>query len=251
MRAKKRRFRAWRPLFGLALVGVILLAGCMYPNELRRENRATVKEAVMIVQHAIDEFKNRTGLLPIRNSDMHTPIYEKYVIDMKKLKDGGYIGEIPGLAYENGGPFKFVLVNPEQMPEVKLLDLRVFQQTVDLQQAVDAFKKANNGRLPKGDPVWPGYYRIDFDKLGKKDEQAASVFSPMYLSFLLHESGNVFVDYAPEIMKLMNETGMTGADPNTDLRTLLVQNTPFVPVKSVPYYWRNNQPEPGEPGDGV
>ncbi|MEF3301820.1 hypothetical protein [Paenibacillus sp. GYB003] len=220
-----------------------LLTGCLYPKEMRKENQATVKESVLIVQNAIDQYKEKNGVLPIKNSETNTPIYEKYTIDLKKLTSGPYLGQVPAIAFENGGSYLFVLVHPEQKPEVKLLDLVAYQKTGDIQKSVDAYRKANGGRLPLGEPAGTGIYRLDFAKLGQKAEQVQSAFSRQYLGFLIDRDGIVGIDYASDIMQAMERKGMKSAESGVDLRELLVADAPFVPVKSFPYYWIDGEPK--------
>lgn len=225
-----------------ALLLVLSLGGCLYPDEQRKENQASVRESILLVQNAVDTYKQRTGVLPIKNSAADTPLYEKYVIDMRKLKEGQYLSQIPGIAFENGGSAMFVLVNPESKPEVKIMDLAAYQLTGDIQKWVDEYKAAHGGEPPKGEAVASHFYVLDFGKMGKKMQQAESRYSRQYLTFVVHESGTVAIDYAPEIMKAMTQQGMTSADPGTDLRSILVNGSPYVPVKSYPYHWINNQP---------
>jgi hypothetical protein len=227
----------------LALIALVaLLSGCLYPQEMRKENQFTASESLLIVQNAIDKYKEATGVLPIKNSEMDTPIYEKYVIDMKKLTNG-YLGQVPGVGYESGGTALFVLINVEQKPEVKLLDITVQQQAADIQRAVTDYVRANKGVVPKGEPVGEDVYRLDFSKLGKKAVQAKSTYSRTYLSYLVSVNGTVAIDYAADIMQAMERKGMKSADPQLDLRTLLAADSPYVPAKSLPYYWAGGEPK--------
>jgi hypothetical protein len=87
---KENRFRAAFLLLSAVLLA--LLSGCLYPEQRRSENRAAVAESVLVVQNAIEQYKQKTGVLPIKNSEPDTPIYEKYVIDMKRLTQGSLFG---------------------------------------------------------------------------------------------------------------------------------------------------------------
>ncbi|TMV51299.1 hypothetical protein FE783_05820 [Paenibacillus mesophilus] len=230
---------------GIMALTVLLpvLSGCMYPKEMRKENQATAAESILVVQNAVDRYKEKNGVLPIKNSEAETPIYEKYVLDLKKLTQGPYLGQVPGIAFEKGGSFLFVLVNPEQKPEVKLMDITGYQKAGDIQKWVDEYRKANNGAIPQGEPAGQDVYRLDFAKLGKKTAQSESVYSRTYLSYLVSSNGTVAIDYAPEIMKAMERKGMKTAQADLDLRSLLVSEAPYVPVKSFPYYWTDNEPK--------
>ncbi|WP_379217541.1 hypothetical protein [Paenibacillus sp. GCM10012303] len=241
--------KAWRNLLGrlAGLIAVAMLltvaAGCMYPKEMRKENQMNVSDSLMLVQNAVNQYKEKTGVLPIKNSVSDTPLYEKYVLDLKKLIQGPYLGQIPTIAFENGGSYLFVLVNPEQKPEVKLIDVIAYQKTGDLQKRVDSYKTANNGAVPTGEPAGQDVFRLDFTKLGIKAEQVQSVYSRQYAGFVIDKQGTVAVDYAADIMQAMQRKGMKSADAGSDLREVLVTESPFVPAKSFPYYWVNNEPQ--------
>lgn len=235
--------KKWPNVIAISLL-LTLLSGCMYPNEMKRENQVAAGEYMMVVQNSIDQFKKATGVLPIKNRENDTPIYEKYLIDFKKLKERNFISTIPANAFENGGTSIYVLINPETKPEVKLMDLTAFQKVDEVQKKVDEYISKNNGALPKGDQVAPKFYVLDFGKLGTKREQVLSVYTrSVALPLLVHESGKVVIDYAIEIMKLSEkkpELKQVSADK--DLREELVANSYYVPVHSFPYHWVNGQP---------
>lgn len=223
----------------------LLLSGCAYPKEQRAEQKVALREHLLIVQNAVDQYKQKTGVLPIRTTTMDTPVYEKYPLDFRRLKEQGYLSSIPVSAFENGGSVIYVLVTPEERPTVRVMDLLSYQKTNDLQQTIDAFRRANSGALPAGEQVGDAFYRIDYDRLGRKAEQVQSPYSPMQLGFILHRSGQVAIDYAPELAQLIARQGST-PPADADLRPLLHAETAYVPVKSFPYYWRDNEPRISE-----
>jgi hypothetical protein len=219
-----------------------MLTGCMYPNELRKENKVP-GEYIAVVQQAVDRYQEANSVPPIRNSEMDTPIYEKYVIDFKKLLDSGYLSHIPNDAFENGGNYYYVLVDVEEQPKVKLMDLVAKQQVGDLQREVEAYRLKHDA-LPLGEQVADSIYRLSYDLLGIKPVQVRSPYSRQYLSLLINETGSLYIDYAPDIMlakEKVNETVTEGSE--VDLRTWLVDQSYFVPVNSLPYYWVNEQPQ--------
>jgi hypothetical protein len=230
----------------LSAVLLALLSGCLYPEQRRSENRAAVAESVLVVQNAIEQYKQKTGVLPIKNSEPDTPIYEKYVIDMKRLTQGPYLGKVPAIAFENGGKYLFVLINPETKPEVRLLDIAAYQLAAEVQREADAFKSAK-GKLPLGEPAGTNVYRLDFSQMGKPVRQVQSPFSQQFLGFLIDGNGTVGIDYAPEIAKAMQAKGIASAEPGVDLRTYLVESSPFVPVRSFAYKWVDQEPRPAAP----
>ncbi|SDC40108.1 hypothetical protein SAMN02799630_00439 [Paenibacillus sp. UNCCL117] len=235
--------RGWKRL--VVLLGLVgLLSGCMYPNELRKENQLASGEYVVLVQNAVDQFKTKTGVLPIKNSEEATPLYEKYPIDFKKLQ-GRFLSAVPANAFESGGTAIYVLVDVETKPTVKMLDLTSFQQALDLQQAVNEYR-SKHAALPAGERVAQGFYTIDFAKLNRKPADARSVYTPQVrLPFLLHDSGTVTIDYAPEIMRLIDRKQLQSKlTAEQDLRALLVEESYFVPARSFAYRWAGGLPEP-------
>lgn len=227
----------------LSLTILLLIAGCMYPNSERRENQVLPSESIFLVQHAVDEYHQATGVLPIKNSTMETPIYEKYPVHFKQLIQHNVLSTIPANAFENGGTNYYVLIHAEQDPEVKLLDLITMQKAADIKREVEAYQANHAQELPLGESVSTGFHRLDFNKMGLKVQQVRSVYSDQYLSFLIHDSGEIVVDYAPEIMKVLTKLKITSPDPKTDLRSYLVSESFYVPAKSFPYYWVNGQPQ--------
>ncbi|WP_409346596.1 hypothetical protein [Paenibacillus sp. MBLB4367] len=228
----------WR--LGVTAVFLVLLSGCMYRGEVQKGYSLASGEYLTVVQNAVDTYRKATGVLPIKTKPQETPLYEKYLIDFKKIKDRNMISTVPTNAFENGGTALYVIVDAETKPTVKLMDLTAYQKVVQLQADVDAYK-AKKDVLPLGSQVAPSMYSLDFDKLGQKMEQFRSPYSNQFLTVILSESGQVAIDYGPEIMKLINKKSIK-PDPSQDLRSLLVEEGFYVPVRSFPYYWSDNQP---------
>lgn len=231
-------------LAGLLLM-MLLLSGCLYPNELRKENQVAGNEFILLVQNAVDQYKEKTGVLPIKNSEETTPIFEKYPIEFKKLK-GRYLSTIPANAFENGGTAVYVLVDVETKPTVKLMDIKSFQTAVEVQQLVDEYRRNHGGQLPKGKAVAPGFYELSFEQMDKKQREITSVYTrQLQLPFIIHESGQTAIDYAPELMRYIDKKQLQGQlQEGQDLRELLVQDSYFIPARSFPYHWKNGQPVP-------
>jgi hypothetical protein len=240
--------RGWaRPTLCLILMLVItVVTGCMYPQEMRKENQVAAGEYVIVVQNAVDQFHAKTGVLPIKNSVQATPLYEKYPIDFKKLKERGLLGNVPVNAFENGGTAIYVLVDVETKPTVKMMDLTSYQQTVEAQKLVDEYRSKNNGQLPKGETVGPACYRIDFAKMNQQPMHVQSMYTrQVNLPLLMDESGQVAIDYSEELMRLIDKKSLgSGLTANQDLRELLVKESFYVPARSFSYRWINGQPTP-------
>jgi hypothetical protein len=226
---------------GILIMMVFMLAGCLYPNDQLQQNQISTGEYLILVQNAVETYEQRTGVLPIKNSTEQTPIYEKYLIDFKKLLDYNVISRIPADAFEAGGTNYYVIVDPEGEMKVKLMDLVTAGKISDIQRLSDSYVAEGNA-LPLGQLVKPNFYQIDFESLGIKSEQVRSVYSDMYLSILIHQSGHIAVDYAPEVMRAITMKEITAPDPNIDLRTYLVEQSNYIPVDSYPYYWKDKEP---------
>jgi len=211
-----------------------LLSGCLYPKDNLAQNQGSVREAVRNMQGVVEEYQTRTGLLPIINSDAQTPTYEKYRIDMKKLQQLGYIGDIPSISFEKGGSYYFMIINETTEPSVKLMDLVLFQRINEIEQAVRQQTTAG-GELPLGEPAYPGFYRIDYNQLTIKEPQLRSVFSGSFITAMLDEQGNVYADYGADLARLIREKALE-PESNVDLRPLLAANSDYVPVKGPAYH---------------
>ncbi|MFC0214867.1 hypothetical protein ACFFK0_20885 [Paenibacillus chartarius] len=250
MTIRKRSDNAGRRAAGVIALLLFLLTGCMYPADQRKQNTANPAEYITVAQNAVEQYHTKTGVLPIKNSEETTPLYEKYRIDFKKLQDRGLLSSPPLNSFEAGGPFIYVLVGVETKPQVKLLELTSHQSVGDVQSWVDDYKRKNGGQLPKGGEIAPYMYYVDFAKLGKKAPQVKSVYNRQsFINYIVHESGTVAIDYAPDIMLYVKAKG--GADKlpaNMDLRELLVSESFFVPGHSFPYKWSGDQPVPYMPG---
>lgn len=225
----------------LLLITAALLTGCLYPGNSGGSKTASPGEYLILVENAVLAYKNRTGVLPVHNSRIDTPVYEKYRVDFAELLDYNVISRIPPDAFEAGGNYYYMMVNPDNNLQIKLLDLRVSIAAADIQRLVNDYYQRESA-YPFGKPVADQFYVLDFQLLGRKQEQARSVYTGQYLVYLLHESGKVTVDYAPDIMRLLQESGVSPAAEGQDLRHMLVDNSPFVPVNSFPYYWNGEAP---------
>ncbi|UJF36196.1 DUF3939 domain-containing protein [Paenibacillus hexagrammi] len=230
---------------------LVALSGCAYPSELRMENKINPAEFITVVQQAVDQFHEKTGVLPIKNSEMDTPLYEKYVIDFGKLQKGHFLSSVPANAFESGGIFIYVLIDVETKPQVKLMDLSAYQSVPDVQTKVDEYKMKHNGEAPVSISINDQFGYVDFDKMGMKSPEVKSSFDRQStITYIIHkQTGTVAIDYAPDIMKLIQGKSGTLTDylkPDQDLRKLLAAQSYFVPIKSYPYRWKDEQPIPVE-----
>ncbi|RQW20484.1 hypothetical protein EH196_10245 [Bacillus sp. C1-1] len=212
---------------------VFLLAGCMLPNEQRVENQVPYADQMASVQAAIDQFQEETGVLPIKTFDESTNLYQRYVIDFRQLIPT-YMQDAPGSSFENGGVYQYVLVNVEEEPEVKVIDVRIMNEINTLTQRINDYRREHT-YAPIKESLDYDLFTLDFEALGYKEEPYIdSPYNQTRLPLLYTNSGDIMIDYRLDLIELQSE--MDGSfTTETDLRTYLYEDAPFVPVFSVPY----------------
>jgi hypothetical protein len=212
----------------------ILLTGCLYPEGKLQKNTIPYDDQVAVVQNSVDRFQEESGgLLPIKTRDMITPIYQKYPVEFTALSPK-YMAEPPGMAFESGGIYLFVLVDVEENPTVKLIDLRIADEIHELNIKLDVYRQAN-GYPPFKDLVTNGIYTLDYDKLGYDEPPTVeSPFSGEYLPLVIDKNLEVFVDYRIDLNTALQEKEHS-YKPGDDIRDLLVTDSHFVPAFSLPY----------------
>lgn len=228
------------------IVMTLVLTGCSsFQSPPQTSKSINPAPYVALVQAALDGFIEANTVLPIMNSDMDTPLYEKYKVDFTRLTQQGYLQSIPENAFENGGTHYYVIIDPETNPRIKLLDLLAVRQARDVERRISQYVDQHRV-LPTLEQVMPGWYTIDYDKLKIDEVQVKSVYSNHYLGLLVHMSGVVVIDFAIDIMQLIMEDGFANGerikDETFDLRELLVDHYHFVPAQSAAYYWNNGEP---------
>ncbi|MCM3627444.1 hypothetical protein M3194_08705 [Paenibacillus glycanilyticus] len=224
-------------------VAVLSLSGCMYPKSELKQNQAAPKEAVRNVQAAIEQYQSETGMLPMKNSDEDTPVYEKFLVDFAQLKNKGYLSSIPTAAFENGGNYYFLIINEETKPQIKLMNLVTYQQINDIQSWVNDYKGSHDGQLPKGEQAYPGYSYIDYKAMNKKSPDLRSEYSSQTLAAIMDDTGRVYTDYGIDIMQAVQKKGDAEPGADADLRAVLVDSDMYVPVKAPVYHWVNKEPQ--------
>lgn len=217
------------------------LTGCMYPEEESPGNDVSARQSVLTVQDAVDRYQQDQGLLPIVSAEESVPVYEKFKIDLGKLKRMGYLGSIPNVAYESGGKNQFLIIDEETKPTVKLLNIPVYQQAVSIQQKVSEYMDKHGGAAPAGDELYSGYWSLDFKKLGGGEPDVRSMYSGQGLTFMVDAAGTVFLDYGLDIATAVRKSSATPS-ADEDLRHILADESYYVPVKAPVYHWVNGEP---------
>lgn len=224
-------------LWGLLVMTI--LSGCIYPEEKLVENQIPYEDQVRTVQEAVIKFKeDNGGILPIKNSEETTPIYQKYLIDFKKLAPK-YMAEPPGNAFESGGVFQYVIVNAENDPTVKIFDLRISEMISELKLRIKV-----QGYPPYKDKLADGIFTLDYEKLGYEEEPfIVSPYTNKKLPFVINGQAEIFVDYRTDLAEALKKEE---ADYRTgeDIRDILLVDSVFVPAYSLPYTLDGETREP-------
>lgn len=218
-----------------------IVSGCMYPQSQKVENRMPMEEHVATVQKAVDQFrKDQNGLLPIKNQDADVPIYQKYPIDFGRLE--AYLPEPPGNAFESGGVFQYVLIDVENDPTVKLFDLRIASELQEYNLRLSIYTQQHN-YPPFKEQLDTYVFALDYEKLGYKEPPVVtSPYSQKDLSIIIDADLQLYIDYRPDLVEALKQN-TDRFQQGEDSRSLLTENSVFVPAFSLPYTVdKSNQP---------
>lgn len=220
----------------------LILSGCLYPQSELSKNQIPNEDQLASVESAVLQYKEQSnGLVPIKTMPNDAPLYEKYIIDFTTLREAQLLSEIPGTAYENGGFYQYVLLTPEDNPRVRLIDLRVTEKIREVNVKLDIYRQQNL-YPPFGEQITDDIFRINYDKLGFKEEPfVVSPFSKQQLPLLMTTDGEIIVDYRVDLQMAL-EQFKPDVEEGEDIRFLLEENYPFVPAYSVAYTVENNEP---------
>lgn len=229
-----------RLMLSLSVILIFLLSGCLFPAEELAQNQIPNDAQLAMVQTAINQYQEeQQGLLPIKTVPEDTPIFEKYIIDFDTLKSKNYLSELPGNSFERGGYFKYALTDVETNPTVKLIDVRSSQKLQDVYMKLHFYLK-NKSYLPLKKNISGKYFEIDFKKLGyKEDQYVESPYSGQQLPIIMDNEGQVYIDYRVDLHNEIQEHDYT---EYKDIRYILVDHNPFLPVYSPKYKIEENYP---------
>lgn len=220
------------------LLSIVLLTGCMYPGDDKASREIPYEEQINSVQKAIEAYQaQNNGLLPIKTKDAETDQYIKYPIDFSKIVPA-YTEKIPSNAYEVGGIYQYVLMDVEENPTVKLVDLRSAERIREIN-----IRKSINGKVLFKEAVGDNVYALDFEKMGFKEPLSVpSPYSDSQLPLVIGGDGIVYIDYSIDLGRaLQNEK--PDVKEGEDIRYLLSDSSPILPAYSLPYTVdENNEP---------
>jgi hypothetical protein len=225
----------------LLVICTFVLSGCLYPDDRLSQNSIPYDDQLQSVQSAVNKFREDSGgLLPIRDRDMGTPIYQKYPIDFGKIVPR-YLSEPPSTAYESGGIYQYVLVDVEESPSVKLIDIRLADEVRKLKTRILVYKRSN-GYPPFDKILSDKIFTVNYEKLGYEEPPfVVSPYSGENLPFIINNEGEIFIDYSVDLYNALQESKHS-FQQGDDIRSLLVRNSVFVPAFSVPYTIENMEP---------
>jgi|SRR5690625_1896835 len=226
----------------IVLLMILSLSGCLFPKNELAQNQVPYEDQLKMVQEAVDRFKEvNNGLVPIKTKEADTPIFEKYLIDFGQLKQENILSSPPGNAFEKGGIYQYVLIDPENEAEVKLIDLRTTEAVRSVHVKLDIYRDKHL-YPPFGQEVADGLYEVDYEKLNLKEAPyAISPFTQTHLPIVMNVHGELFIDYRKDLMQALDEYDHS-YETGEDIRYLLTEHYPFVPAHSLPYTIENDEP---------
>src|SRR5699024_9447051 len=224
------------------MIALFILTGCMFQKEKLAKNQVPHEDQIEQVQNAIEKYQEQTGgLLPIKTKPNETPIYEKYIIQFKQLEDENVLSNIPGNSFENGGIYQYVLIDVEENPTVKLIDLRTTSEVQKLHSKVNTYRNKHI-YTPYGENVGGDLHTLDYEKLGLTSEPTVvSPFTQNNLPFVIDMNGDIYIDYRYDLTSVIEETDSSITE-GEDIRHILTDDSPFVPAHSLPYTIEDGEP---------
>lgn len=227
-------------LMGLCII--TFLSGCLYPSDELSENQIPYEDQLDSVQNAIETYQsNNNGMLPIETKDNQTPIFEKYMIDFQTLKDHNIMSSLPSNSFEKGGVYKYVLINPEDHVQVKLIDLSITDEVRKVHMELNTYR-SKHLYPPFGKEIAKGIYSLNYEKLDMDHEPyVVSPYSNQNLPIVIDTDGELYVDYRIDLQKALEENDHTYKNGD-DIRYIIPEDSPFVPVYSLPYTIEKDEP---------
>lgn len=226
----------------LLFLSAVVLGGCLYPQELKMKNQPDDEVQIEEVQNSVQAYWQDTGVLPIQTTEADTPVFQKYVLDFNRLIPR-YLAEPPPNSFEAGGVYRYVLVDVESDPKVKLIDLRLSRAVQELQLRVNEYVRTKSPHLPVADHLGNGYFTLDEEKLNlDQPPQVTSPYSGQLLPLIINQEGKVGIDYRLDLNQLLASADELEVPENVDIRHLLVKVSKFVPAYSFPYKLEDDRP---------
>lgn len=213
---------------------LLVLTGCLYPQDNLSKNQLPNDDQLQLVENAVLNYQEQEGgLLPIKTKDSETAVYEKYLIDFVKLKQANLLSETPGSAYENGGVYQYIIVNPEEDTHVKVIDLRNTDALRSANVSLNMYRSKHT-YPPFGEEIEKGVYQVNYEALGLKEAPfVTSPYSGAELPIVMDQTGMLYIDYRVDLYQALNEFDHAYVNGD-DILPILTDNYPFAPAYSLP-----------------
>lgn len=208
-------------------VTILLLTGCMYPEDERVGSSIPPDVDIDNVQSAVLNFQEgEDGILPIKTVSDAVD-YLSYQIDFTRIVPQ-YLSEIPVTAYENGGHFQYVIIDAEENPTVKIADLRIIEELRSLSLRINGMGE----HVELGEQVGPNVYQLDLEHYNlTENPTVTSPYTGTELNVYYSGGQDFVVDYRPDLDLMMENEGLE-FNTGDDIRSILYEYTPIVPIYS-------------------
>lgn len=214
-------------------ISLLLLVGCMYPTEQRMQNQPPHEEQIQTVQQSVERFQQETGVIPIHTRESDTPLYHRYAIDFNRLIPQ-YLERLPDHSFEADGRYNYVLVDVEENPTVKLIDLQMSQTVSQFQRRVNAYLQ-NGNYLPIAQDLGGGYFLLDHEELNLNHPPTVqSPYSQQSLPLIVDQKGKAGIDYRIDLQGIIESHNNLAnlEEEGQDVRSLLLEESYFAPAHS-------------------
>lgn len=225
----------------LVLISVFL-SGCLYPDKNLSKNQVPNDIQLQSVQTAVEQYQEQnTYQLPIQNRDQDTPVFQKYPIDFNRLKQQNLLSEAPGNSFEQGGVYQYVIVDPENELQVKVMDLRVTQELREINFRLNTYR-SEHLYVPFGEKINDQVYTLNYEELGYENPlQVKSPYTQNQLPIVVDLEGEIYVDYRSDLNQFLQQYEHD-YETGDDIRYLLSDHSPFVPAHTLPYTVVDGEP---------
>lgn len=209
------------------MLALLVLTGCMYPDDQRAGSNIPPETDIQNVQNAVDNFQeSEGGILPIKTTE-NAAEYLKYPVEFTRVVPE-YLSEIPVTAYENGGTFQYVILDAEDEPVVKIADLAIIEELRSLHLRLNGMGE----HVELGEQVGPNVYQLDLDHYNLADNPTVtSPYSGRELNVYYSGGQEFVIDYRDDLNLMIENEGLE-FETGEDIRKVLYEFTPIVPIYS-------------------
>ena len=206
---------------------LLVLSGCMYPDDKRAGNNIPPETDIDNVQIAVDNFREEEGgILPIKTTE-DSAEYLKYPVEFTKIVPD-YLSDIPVTAYENGGNFQYVILDAEDNPTVKIADLAIIEELRSLSLRINGMGE----HVELGEQIGPNVYQLDLEHYNLAENPTVkSPYTGRELNIYYSGGEDFVVDYRDDLNLMIENEGLE-FETGDDIREVLYEQTPIVPIYS-------------------